>query len=817
MVSIYIFNYNNYYNRIVKLDDDLANYGEVIHSLNHTNFNPADGVMTSHVIGGINNQYDGAGDYLVVVQNGQIIYRWFIIEAERDRGGQWTLQLRRDVIADYYNIIVNAPCFIEKATLNSEDSFLYQKENMSLNQIKKSEFLLRDKTNCGWIVGYYDRSAESISKLNGSVGFRMNADSIIELDDAQTIESWKYYNLINAFDGEINDMDYCIAYYSSIGRSTDEFDINYKSGEIVYHSRVTWDINQTTIKTIGGVNPQASLPTSYINRAFKQAIERLNRITFTGNYYSGYNELLQDLSYLRSLDGKLVKTGDGKVYKVSLSNEQSTEKVLRRFSPASELGIEIKNVLAEINSTFGMFEIVEPLNENSFRLYASRNKYRLNIEEEPSYEARFDFATVSPQATADAQYNIFCIPYGNIRVLDADGNEIVRTRQTIGKATADAIILAGGGSIVYDVQLLPYCPMLNNIETIVVGDRTETVIKVFNSSEYSLVKQENGDINYGIIFNVPFARFKTILEAPIVLEYGTNIEKKLSNQCDMYRLASPNFSNYFDFSPVKNKGVDRYNVDCTYKPYTPYIHINPVFNSNGLYGQNYGDARGLILGGDFSLTQVTDQWEAYQINNKYYQEIFDRQIQNMEVQQEVQRIQEVAGMAAGVASGAATGALMGSALPGPGTAVGAVVGGAMSLAGGALDMQLNETLRNEALDYSRDMFGYQLRTIQALPMTISKVSSFNNNNKIFPVLEYYTCTEEEKKAFLYKVAYNGMTVMRIGKISDFIANSWEYFIDGETIVSKNYIKGKLIRIADVGEDYHIANAIAGEINKGAYF
>ena len=81
-----------------------------------------------------------------------------------------------------------------------------------------------------------------------------------------------------------------------------------------------------------------------------------------------------------------------------------------------------------------------------------------------------------------------------------------------------------------------------------------------------------------------------------------------------------------------------------------------------------------------------------------------------------------------------------------------------------------------------------------------------------PILEYYTCTEREKLAFLNKVAYNGMTVMAIDKIENYIYNRWG--IKG--IESKGYIKGKIIRI-DLEEDYHITKAIADEINKGAFF
>lgn len=82
------------------------------------------------------------------------------------------------------------------------------------------------------------------------------------------------------------------------------------------------------------------------------------------------------------------------------------------------------------------------------------------------------------------------------------------------------------------------------------------------------------------------------------------LSMKVSNECDKYRLCSPNWSNFFDFSLAKNGGtVMSFNVDCSYKPFSPYIHINPDFK--GLYGRDFNDARGLICGGEFSLPQVT--------------------------------------------------------------------------------------------------------------------------------------------------------------------------------------------------------------------
>ena len=152
-------------------------------------------------------------------------------------------------------------------------------------------------------------------------------------------------------------------------------------------------------------------------------------------------------------------------------------------------------------------------------------------------------------------------------------------------------------------------------------------------------------------------------------------------------------------------------------------------------------------------------------------------------------------------SGALTGAVAGGPI---GAVVGGVLGGGVSGLAGWRDYQLSEQLRQEAIDYRKDQFNYQLGNIKAIPYSIAKTSAFTYNNKIFPVLEYYTCTQEEKQALKDKIKYNGMTVMRIGTISQFLQSE------------PSYIKGQIIRLEGTDNNFHVVNEIANEINKGVF-
>ena len=325
-------------------------------------------------------------------------------------------------------------------------------------------------------------------------------------------------------------------------------------------------------------------------------------------------------------------------------------------------------------------------------------------------------------------------------------------------------------------------------------------INTTDAKRFTVITNAAGDTKRGVIlwslacqgtFNIPYNKQVT--------------NKKLETICDTYRLCSPNYNGQFEFDLTMNDGIDYFNVDYTYLPYTPYIHINPNFK--GLLGKDFDGPRGLIIQGDFSLCYLSDAWVNYVNNNKNYLNVFNRDIANMKVTQEVNRWQQIAGGIAGAAgAGAGIGMLSGSPIAG-------IIGGAVSLAGAGADIALTEKLNTEALNYKTNMFEFQKQNIQAMPSSIAKTTAYTNNNKIFPVLEYYTCTETEKEAVANKIAWNGMTVGVIDQVQNYINNSWSY----KFIEDKGYIKGRVIRIDGIQDDFHLLTAISDEMFKGGYF
>ena len=798
-MTLYVLNYNNYYNRIVKKYNTVQEYldnVEVIYTLEDTNFNPNDNVNTTHTFGWslATDNYEGNGNYLLVIDEEEnIVSRWFILDSARDTGGQWTCSLRRDVIADHYEAVMSAPCFVEKGNVGFENPLVLNKENMSLNQIKTSETLLKDSTGCPWIVGYIPKDLEQQTHTFTPV-------IIPDYKFSMDLSEWEYaqYKTVD-FKCYPNENSYLQLIFMNFWETERKF-FNYSLGGELSTS---WETGaffnglQMDSNLIDFGNPYP--PTDYMRNYFTpDTIVRYFNEIFNG--VVGYQSKAITEDFLK-YNNKVIQFNDG-IYRIKF--EESTYSSTPSIYFATDIRYRtIWNKIREIkvnNRAFG------GETGNGGNLSISGAKIKLNITkvsnvEEQSYTWKIPSASERAHLQ-DAPYDMFCMPYGNMSIfnetseINVDGSIEINTINDI----ISQLVVSKAGEL-YDVQLLPYCPLKE---------------KVRNENEIYLANFEN--VNYyepilkseevvGYMFFVDSSSFSTYIPYEVKI---TN--PKIESNTDMYRLSSPNYNGQFEFNAALNNGISYFTAECTYLPFTPYIHVKPDFK--GLYGaDNFNDARGLICGGDFSLPIINDAWNQYKLQNKNYQEIFDRQIQNMNKTQNIARIQEGWQVATGAISGVTTGATTGMLAGGGavGAIVGGVLGGGASLMGGIADMKYNEQLREEAIDYTKDQFQYQLGNIQALPNSLTKVSSFNINNRIFPVLEYYTCTSKEKEIFAKKIAYNGMSIYAIGTLIEYIGD-WNY----NDIKSKNYVKGRLINIEDFNEDYHILNTISEEVNKGFF-
>lgn len=842
MTNIYVIKYNTYFNRIVKRESSLTDYltGEYQISPNYS-FNPNDDVNGETVV-----NFKPKGDYLIVANDDEIVSRWFIIESIRARTGQYRLTLRRDLIVDDYDTIVESPMFIEKATANTNDPLIFNSENMSFNQIKKSETLLKDETNCAWVVGYIPRDFKSDGvtityPLTGSQDFTV-----------EKLSDWKYYNYIGTNKGSLQKATYGV-YVKALDKM---ISAGLNSDGSIY-SLPYWEPSGKVgdIPTPSLIENGLTFQDPYLNAL---SINKFRDEVFNGVVVKDLNSQLSseqglstDISpYLQSeLNNKiLLDKSSNTYYRITVTNTYREE--ITNFSNIN------------INRNIPGVEITGTAQTGNFKVDFAY--YEVTIKIEQAYETAYLTIPENRYHLNDQPYDMFCMPFSDDLEIYKNGTLQLKANKNLALSIGTSIGSMVGSTGIYDVQLLPYCPVRYCIQddgkfdfkdaivTKIVHDNQSVKAQGYifwaNTSTFTfnikqrltILKDEISSSHHtetisnigGVRVLIPFAN---VLKVEVVnstipyikygysnsthqltINYGTENagkevgftvvatiassfsptaeEIKVANECDKYRLCSPNYNGQFEFNLAKNGDVNYFNVDCSYKPFNPYIHVNPEFG--GLYGRDFNDARGLICSGDFSLPQITSAWANYEANNKNYENIFNRQIQNLEISQNNQRLADIVG---GISSAATVGMGAGLLAGGP---VGAAVG-IGSAASGVADYFINENNRKEQMSYTKDMYSYNLQNIKAIPYSLTKVSAINSNNKLYPFIEYYTCTQDEKEALINKLKYDGMTIMKIGTINQYLHKD------------KTFIKGTLIRI-NLNKDSNYINNIYNELMKGVY-
>lgn len=796
--TVYLLNYNNYYNRIIKKEDSVASYisaGTLIATQANANFNPNDGVYAEFIF----NTSNGNGDYVIVSTDGEIDSRWFVIENRRNLGIQHTVRLYRDTIADNYNATITAPAFIEKATLSESDPMIFNPEQMTFNQIKSGEYTLRDETAVPWVVGYIPRdfASDSAQTITANLPYTGTYD-----ESVNGIANWSYYS------------------YKDVGQKS--YFSNYKwrinigvglvGGSTAWGGyKLTFDENKTTSKVVsrvvGSEALQGRTATSTMQEAgydnyedyllndttLPSTLVAIQSPTLLKNYTnSAFRSVNNSTAYnIKNQNGKVIlDNSTNKYWLVNVTTTTATE----TQNVTSANAASLYNALNIANAT-GM--------QNAFSTYST-------TPDNSSFNATYTYQLITLTLTEivttctvtiptsryhlnDNPWDMIAIPFGELEIYN-NGVLDITTNKDAAMAISQAWSAALGTGTQFDFQLLPFCPI-------------RYMIKSDGSFDYgSAIKQPIYDPDGNIISYVFWGRTSTFTiqidtlydldgTTSTVETIGTVTNKKIQSQTEFFRLVSPNYNGQFEFNAAKNNGISYFECDCTYIPFNPYIHVQPNFG--GLYGADYDDARGLICQGDFSLPQVSSAWAEYQYANKNYQNSFNRDIENMEYTQKMGMIQSGISSAASALS---TGIGVGS-LAGP---IAGIAMGAMSAAGAAADLAIQNDINKHAIDYKQDQFGYQLGNIKALNQSIAKNTAFTANNKIFPILEFYKATDEEITALQNKITYNGMTVMRIGTVGEFIQESI------------SYIKGKIIRLDSLTDDYTMANTIAQEIDKGVF-
>ena len=819
MVNLYFLQYNNYFNRQTKPHKTTTNWFlpyQIGNTLNVQLFNYGDGVDTTQFVNTTNWLNENRVPDYCVVENqtdGSRQY-WYVLEWKYLRKGQYEATLKRDVLSENYDLIMAAPMLIKKGTvISSNNPAMFNSEGQAYNQIKSDEIPLYDATGCPWIVGYVPLNAfatdTEISKniyvepsfsYNTLEDFRSEFPYDLDMISGRTII--RRYNRLPIYNIRGN------AWASNRG-GTYQFAANVSFNSI---GVLTYDINATK-ERVDNIQWDA-YGGAGINGFYSKIGTTLpaNYTTFRlDEGYGGNHPAKTVRDIVNSYTPENLRQIDNSIYNVYPRNEADDAILQSLLYKSVKIGTATYNIFPasklvwkEVVVPASTFQLLSTnLNNNILVDKNNNNSYIVNLK---YYEAGYTLVestqtikTTMPGKDKIIQlrkdpYAMFCIPYGEVKLRKDGINQLTTVKDAALIATG--ITASAGSATVLDVQLLPYCP----IREIVVDDEKGVVdySSLTRTAQVQDIKNEADTVVSKMFWCIDNS---FTFQIPLKLRVD---DYKIENETTTYRLCSPNYNGLFEFNLAKNGGLNWIEVNCTYKPQTPYIQLNPSFqklygqnSQEGLSGGDYNDQRGLICGGDFSLPNVSDAWANYQMQNKNYQNIFDREIQSMEMSNRYQRVSDWMNLVSGTAkAGMAIGSLSNPVAGG--------VSAAINLGTGTASNIMSDRLRDEQLNLKKDLFNYNLQNVQALPQSVSKTAAFNINSKYVPFLEKYTCTEEEKNALRDKLRWQGMTVMRTGQIEDYV---WS---------DDTYIEAMPLRLTGLGDDTHTAQTIAQELNMGTY-
>ena len=814
---ILLDNYNNYYNRISRKSSTIEDYiaNRNYRETGFVNFNPADGVSTSHII---NWPESWNPDYCLVVDEADnIISRWFIIESTRTRGGQYELTLKRDSIADNFDVVKSAPAYLLKGYVGIDNPLIFNSEGQQFNQIKTGEYAIKDDTGCAWIVGYLaDAGDQKISTLSKTIKVSYNPLTTSSPDmEVDSLSRWTYSSYVDTNTPyHFTKRELEVGVRALVASDDPKFLNFYPKANILPENKVyafsdTSDHQYTLMRTYSLNN---SVPANKYN-VFKN---KLTLSFYSGVKYSTMQTIMRKVfisqvdervgDQIWALDGKTLKVrATNTVYRCHVSMVDQIGTTSQQLADADAKDLLTKEFNTVLNFDGVQYSMTG--NNPDIWITATWNYIRLTLEaiSEAEYKINFSDESKKPYPLDDAPYYMFAIPFGETPInLGVDGYTTMSRSLALNLASKLSLEL---GSFLYDLQLLPYCPVKDSM-------KNGYITPIYRGDNVDVTQNGKpiGIVMWGSKSQFSFTKKIELNETKKVMN---PIEYKTSSETELYRLCAPNYSGSFDWNPYKNDTKFpetreiSLTVDCTYRPYTPYIHISPL--KGYMYGGEFGDSRGLICGGDYSLTQLNSAWTTYQINNKNYQNIFDRQVSHLDFYQNIDRVQSILNIGAGRFQGAAMGASMGAQAGGPiGMAVGAGVGATAGTFSGVADAIVSELERKEEKDYMVSMYNFQLGNVQAMPYSLTKVSALSNNYKFWPFIETYKASPQEIDSMSKKLSYEGMLLSVISDIYTSVKATPVSSAPGK------YVKGNFITLEQLADDTHMALDLNNELSKGLY-
>lgn len=761
-------------------------------------------------------------NYMIVYNGTTIESRYYVLSYQYMDGepaenfGTYRATFIRDVVVDFKRSLTQQLCRIRRGSLptNQFSPILVQPEGINVNQIKKNQIDIKSwDGDAQWLTIFYD---QTVSADKRKITFDWSGDIYpdYQFSTMQSDYSSYGFNL------------------TSSGLAKSAYKRDFESYKIILNGSnnrerisvvVTRDALTATALYDGFLGSSTREAVSALNNASANQIQDV--VTLIRKAYQ-YDNSSKIMPLVNKYNNQLIQNGS----KISRTNITTNERLNKTTTNGTAYDSSIKTLLGKIAGRYdessGLYGIGNMWVNGGYEFQEAHlimDAWQTSFTEVPTTGE-----LILPGNFKLDDINLGCvtIPFGN-NVKLVNGS----TTYELDPASIKSIATSGWtatGSLIKDIQILPYCPMaqLNSEKATAASSNTIDISNQLNDYKVPMTVLSSGAaIYYALVVTQSSLDYRF----PLNLTISDNL--KIESMSKKYRLMSHNHKQGFDFNLALNNGVQYMSMSYTLKPYDTIFRICPVFNQDSLYGGNYKDARGLIWQGGFSLSQVTDAWVEYKLQNSTYESIFDRDIKSLEISQDAARQQEIlayqtayqnaqtsidaakskaalAGVT-GIGSavvGAATGnpmAIMGAA-GALGSGLNSAIGiGAQqeiaerNLAAAKESQRLNDTLRAEAIDYKKDIWYLTNQAIQARPSTIASNSEYTyiNNSKAY--IEVYDCSDIEKRYIEKYLQYYGMKIDQIGLLKNYLIGDNCYieatplFLEGLMPVISNAINAEL--------------------------
>lgn len=756
-------------------------------------------------------------NYMIVYNGATIESRYYVLSYQYMDGepaenfGTYRATFIRDVVVDFKRSLTQQLCRVRRGNLpkNQFSPILVQPEGINLNKIKVNQIDIKSwDGDAQWLTIFYDQTVEE-------------ANRTITFDWSENVfADYQFSTMKSDYSAQGFSLNESGTSKTAYKRTVREYELILKGSN---NSKDWIDVKVLS----GGYVVVGALEGSQGSDAAIEAGLLLNLAPVSDileicdilEAEYGYDNTSKISTLVNKYNNQLIQLTD----EISRTNISTGEKSTSK-STSSSISARVAQEIGQIIVKYGGSSIYQ----NCPYEFVEVNFDLLN------WQTLFTGVPTTPgQLILPGNFkldsiNLGCvtIPFGsNITLKNGS------TTYTMDSATAKSIATSGWtntGSSIKDIQILPYCPM-GQLNSEKAGAAASNTIDISSQNENYKIPMNITASDTAVYYGLVVTQSSLDYRFPLNLTISDNL--KIESMSKTYRLMSSNHKSGFDFNLALNNGVQYVSMSYTLKPYDTIFRICPVFNQDSLYGGNYKDARGLIWQGGFSLSQITDAWVEYKLQNSTYESVFDREIKSLEVSQDAARQQEIlayqtayknaqtsidaakskaalAGIT-GIGSaivGAATGnpmALMGAA--------GALTGGLNSaigigaqqetadrnLAAAKESQRLNDTLRAEAIDYKKDIWYLTNQAIEARPSTIAANTEYShiNNNKAY--IEVYDCSEIEKEYLAKYLKYHGMKIDQIGLLKNYLIEDGDYieatplFLEGLMPVISNAINAEL--------------------------